>query len=62
MRLHGDGCQDSRPLPLSVQPLGFALGPGLENQSELARSQGAEIIVGEAEASEGYSQGLLDGR
>lgn len=62
MRLHEDGCKDSRPLPLSVQPLFLALSPAPIDLVELTRGQGAEVIVGEAEAPEGYTQGLLDGR
>jgi len=62
MRLHEDGGQDSRPLPFSVQLLGLALRPAPEHLMELPGGQGAEVIVGEAEAPEGHAQGLLDGR
>ena len=62
MRLHEDGGQDSRPLPLSVQPFFLALRPAPVDLVALPGGQGAEVIVGEAEAPEGYTQGLLDGR
>ena len=62
MRLHEDGGQDSRPLPLSVQPFFLAIRPAPVDLVELPGGQGAEVIVGEAEAPEGYTQGLLDGR
>ncbi|MBQ6762324.1 MAG: hypothetical protein IJP49_06190 [Bacteroidales bacterium] len=62
MRLHEDGGHDSRPFPITVQPFSLSLRPAPVDLVELSRRQGAEVIVGEADAAQGHTQGLLDVR